>query len=127
MGRFKRNHKVTLKRFVIKVNLGKPIKLSDISVKVRDKELRFVFDKYGDNSLFFELSNLFGRLSNSGYSKNLKGNFVHFILKKQDKVKWKSLHGEKASPKRYISPEFGQSPLRDTNNQSQTRKKLIFK
>ena len=79
---------------MVKVKLGKPLKLPDTSVKIRDRELRFVFDKYGDNSLVFELTNLFGRLNNSGYSKSQKGDFVQFILKKEDKIKWKNLHSD---------------------------------
>lgn len=90
----------------MKVKLGKKIKLSDISVKVREKELRFVFDKYGDNSLNFELSNLYGKLSNSGYSKTQKGDFVHFILKKDEKIKWKSLHSKEPHIESHPSSGF---------------------
>ena len=94
-------------RFVIKAKLGKLLKLSDIAVKVKERELRFVFDKFGDNSLVFELTNLYGKLSSSGYSKSIKGDLVQFILKKEEKFKWTALHSEQISVVRYSSPDFG--------------------
>ena len=101
----------------MKVNLGKPLKLPDTSVKIRDRELRFVFDKYGDNSLVFELTNLFGRLNNSGYSKSQKGDFVQFILKKEDKIKWKNLHSE-ISPINKTSDNIFSNDILSGNNKN---------
>lgn len=106
MGGHSGNCKVDLTRFILKVKLGRSVKLSDTAVKVRDRELRFIFDKYGDNSLIFELTNLFSGLSNQGYTKSVKGDFVHFILKKKEKVKWERLHSDQMSVLRIPSPEF---------------------
>jgi hypothetical protein len=71
---------------------------------VGDREVRFIFDKYGDNSLIFELTNLFGNVSSRGYSKTVKGDFVVFIMKKKERTRWKKLHGEQMSVLRMSSP-----------------------
>ena len=111
MGRFSGICQVELIRFTLKVKLGRPIKLSDTALKVGDRDVRFIFDKYGDNSLIFELTNLYGNLSSKGYSKTVKGDFVVFILKKKGRNRWKKLHGEQISVLRMSSP-----PVSDSNN-----------
>lgn len=110
MGRLPRHGQVPFTRFTLKVKLGRPIKLSDTAIKVGGQDLRFIFDKYGDNSLIFELTNLYGGLSSRGYSKTIKGDFVVFILKKKDRLRWKKLHGEQMSVLRMSSP-----PVEDSN------------
>ena len=105
MGGLTRYRKVYIIRFTLKVKLGKPLKLSDTAIKVGDRDLRFIFDKYGDNSLIFELTNLFGNVSSRGYSKKKKGDFVVFIMKKKEKIRWKKLHGEQMSVLRMSSPD----------------------
>lgn len=111
----------------MKVKLGKVLKLSDIAVKVKERDLKFVFDKFGDNSLVFELTNLYGSLSSSGYSKSVKGDFVHFILKKSEKFKWNGLHSEEMSVVRYSSPEFGnQLPIKKEFSNKQILKSSRF-
>lgn len=85
--------------------------MSDTAVKVGGQDVRFIFDKYGDNSLIFELTNLYSNLSSRGYSKTIKGDFVVFILKKKDRVRWKKLHGEQLSVLRMSSPPVDNSGL----------------
>ena len=104
MGRLPRHRKVGLIRFTLKVKLGRPIKVSDTALKVWERDVRFIFDKYGDNSLIFELTNLYGNLSSRGYSKTVKGDFVVFIMKKKERSRWKKLHGEQISVLRMSSP-----------------------
>ena len=116
MGRLSRIREVKLTRFTLKVKLGRPIKLSDTALKLGEREIRFIFDKYGDNSLIFELTNLYGNLSSRGYSKTIKGDFVVFIMKKKEKNKWKKLHGEQISVLRMNSPEIDQDLLLDSNH-----------
>ena len=99
----------------MKVKLGRPIKLSDTALKLGEREIRFIFDKYGDNSLIFELTNLYGNLSSRGYSKTIKGDFVVFIMKKKEKNRWKKLHGEQISVLRMNSPEIDSDLLLDSN------------
>ena len=104
MGRCERISQVIIIRFTLKVKLGRTIKLSDTGLKVGEREVRFIFDKYGDNSLIFELTNLYGNLSSRGYSKTIKGDFVVFIMKKKERNRWKKLHGEQISVLRMNSP-----------------------
>ena len=104
MGRFSGHREVSVTRFTLKVKLGRPIKLSDTALKVGERDVRFIFDKYGDNSLIFELTNLYGNLSSRGYSKTVKGDFVVFIMKKKERCRWKKLHGEQISVLRMSSP-----------------------
>lgn len=85
------------------------MKLSDTTIKVGAGSIRFIFEKYGDNSLHFELSKLYGNLSSRGYAKSVKGAFVIFIVKKKEKMKWRKLHSEQMSVLRLSSRERGGS------------------
>ena len=97
MGRLGRHSEVKIIRFTVKVKLNKQIKLSDTGVNIKENDMRFIFDKYGDNALSLELNNLYGDLSAKGFKKSLKGDFVIFIVKKVVKGKWRKLHDEQMS------------------------------
>ena len=63
----------------------------------------------------FELTNLFGNLSSRGYSKTIKGDFVVFIMKKKQKIRWKKLHGENMSVLRKGRFNVEDNHLTDSN------------